>query len=49
MNERGGAEIEPMQCQGCGICVAECPADAIEFKYISDKQIMASCEALLAS
>ncbi|MBW2651347.1 MAG: CoB--CoM heterodisulfide reductase iron-sulfur subunit A family protein [Deltaproteobacteria bacterium] len=49
MNERGRAEIEPMQCQGCGICVAECPADAIEFKYISDKQIMASCEALLAS
>lgn len=49
MNERGKAEIEPMQCQGCGICVAECPADAIEFKYISDKQIMASCEALLAS
>jgi len=49
MNERGKAGIEPMQCQGCGICVAECPAEAIQFRYVSDEQIMAACEALRAS
>lgn len=49
MNERGKAEIEPMQCQGCGICVAECPAEAIKFAYVSDEQITAACEALYAA
>ncbi len=49
MNERGKATIEPMQCQGCGICVAECPAEAIQFGYISDEQILAACDALRPS
>ncbi len=48
MDEKGKAVIEPMQCQGCGICVAECPAEAIQFGYVSDEQIMAACEALCA-
>jgi ferredoxin len=38
-----------MQCQGCGICVAECPAEAIQFGYISDEQILAACDALRPS
>ncbi|MDP2798902.1 MAG: 4Fe-4S binding protein, partial [Deltaproteobacteria bacterium] len=47
INAQGKAEIDPAGCQGCGICVAECPAKAISFKYLTDKQVIAGCRALL--
>jgi len=30
INARGVAQIEAVQCQGCGMCAAECPARAIQ-------------------
>lgn len=49
INSEGQAEIDPAACQGCGLCVAECPAKAIVFKYLSDDQIISECGALLRS
>jgi len=34
-------------CQGCGTCVAACPAHAIEGTGFSDAQILAQIEGLL--
>jgi heterodisulfide reductase subunit A-like polyferredoxin len=42
----GAAYIEPALCQGCGICVAECPAQAIELMHYRDTQMQAKVEAL---
>jgi heterodisulfide reductase subunit A2 len=38
------AVIDPEGCQGCGICVSECPAKAITFKHYTDDQILAQIE-----
>ena len=43
----GAAYIEPAVCQGCGICVAECPAQAIDLMYYTDSQLKAKVAALL--
>ena len=43
----GAAYIEPAVCQGCGICVAECPARAIDLMYYTDSQLKAKVSALL--
>jgi heterodisulfide reductase subunit A-like polyferredoxin len=43
----GAAEIEVAQCQGCGICVAECPARAIQLMHFTDEQMEVKIEALL--
>ena len=43
----GAAYIEPAVCQGCGICVAECPAQAIDLMYYTDSQLKAKVTALL--
>lgn len=40
------AYIEPAACQGCGICVSECPAKAIELHHYTDAQVFAKEEAL---
>ena len=45
----GAAEIQPAQCQGCGTCVAECPAKAIELLHYTDSQVYAKIDALFAS
>ncbi|RLC64341.1 MAG: hypothetical protein DRI48_07690, partial [Chloroflexi bacterium] len=42
----GAAYIEPAQCHGCGICVSECPAKAIQLLHYRDAQIEAEIEAL---
>ncbi|MCF8085330.1 MAG: FAD-dependent oxidoreductase, partial [Desulfohalobiaceae bacterium] len=47
INEEGVSEIDPAQCQGCGICAAECPARAIELNWFEDVQILAEIDALL--
>jgi ferredoxin len=43
----GAAYIEAAVCQGCGSCVAECPARAIQLHHYTDLQLMAKVEALL--
>jgi heterodisulfide reductase subunit A len=43
----GAAYIEPAQCHGCGICVAECPAKAIELIRYRGDQMEAQIAALV--
>jgi heterodisulfide reductase subunit A-like polyferredoxin len=45
---QGAAEIKAAACQGCGLCVAECPAKAIQLMHYKDQQVLAKIEALLA-
>jgi heterodisulfide reductase subunit A len=33
-------------CQGCGICAAECPAEAIELRNLSRGSVLAAMQAL---
>src|SRR5665647_2367016 len=40
------AKIEAAACQGCGICVSECPVKAITLHHYTDAQIFAKEEAL---
>ena len=40
-------EINPALCQGCGTCVAACPAGAITGTGFSDEQIIAQIDGLL--
>jgi heterodisulfide reductase subunit A-like polyferredoxin len=47
INAKGEAEIDPAKCKGCGGCVAECPARAIELMHFRDPQLWAKCEALI--
>jgi heterodisulfide reductase subunit A-like polyferredoxin len=44
----GAAYIETAVCQGCGSCVAECPAQAIELMHYTDAQLTAKVDALFA-
>ncbi len=41
--------IDPAGCQGCGICVAECPGKAITLQHFTDEQIIAKTDALFMS
>ncbi len=43
---RGAAFIEPTICRGCGNCVSECPAKAIQLLHFKDDQIMIKLDAL---
>jgi heterodisulfide reductase subunit A-like polyferredoxin len=45
----GAAYIEPAQCHGCGICVGECPAKAIQLLHYRDTQMEAKVAALTES
>jgi len=45
INAEHTAEINPALCQGCGICVAECPAKAISLGRYRDENIFAKLEA----
>jgi ferredoxin len=44
----GVAHIEAAVCQGCGICAAECPAQAIQLAHYTDAQLAAEVRALLS-
>jgi heterodisulfide reductase subunit A2 len=33
-------------CQGCGICAAECPAEAITLRNLSQESVLAAMQAL---
>jgi heterodisulfide reductase subunit A len=44
--ENEKAKIDADACVMCGICVAACPADAIDMGFFSDEQINAEIDAL---
>jgi Pyruvate/2-oxoacid:ferredoxin oxidoreductase delta subunit len=41
------SEIPPSACRGCGICVCECPAQAIALRHARDEQLNAAIDGLL--
>ena len=43
----GAAYVETAVCQGCGICVSECPARAIQLMHYTDAQLVAKVDALV--
>ncbi|MBW1635495.1 MAG: FAD-dependent oxidoreductase [Deltaproteobacteria bacterium] len=45
INDQHSAEINPALCQGCGICVAECPAKTISLGRFEDRNIAAKIES----
>jgi len=45
--EKGAASIDPDLCQGCGICVAECPGKAIVMSACSDQMLTEAPSTLL--
>ncbi|RZW12771.1 MAG: 4Fe-4S dicluster domain-containing protein, partial [Desulfobulbaceae bacterium] len=45
INEEHTAYINPALCQGCGICVAECPAKTITLGRFEDRNINAKIES----
>jgi heterodisulfide reductase subunit A-like polyferredoxin len=42
----GAAYVEAAMCQGCGSCVAECPAKAIDLMHYTDVQMLTKLDAL---
>ncbi len=47
IGESGAAEIDVSKCQGCGVCVAECPGKAITLQHFTDRQVIAKVDALM--
>jgi heterodisulfide reductase subunit A2 len=47
IHEEGYAYIEAAQCQGCGVCAAECPQKAIALQHYRDEQVIAKIAALV--
>jgi len=47
VNVRGEAEIDIIQCKGCGTCAAECPARAIDLMHFTTGQLEAKVGALV--
>jgi heterodisulfide reductase subunit A len=41
------SEVNPALCQGCGTCVAACPAGAMSGTVFSNEQILSQIEGLL--
>ncbi len=48
-HEKGAAYIDPALCQGCGMCVAECPGKAIVMPSCSDDMLTQIPAVLLAT
>lgn len=44
--ERNVAEINAVQCMGCGTCAGECPAKAIQLQFYRDDQLLAKVAGL---
>ena len=49
IGDQGAAEIDVSKCQGCGVCVSECPGKAISLQHFTDKQVLAKVQALMAA
>ena len=47
IGESGAAEIDVSKCQGCGVCVSECPGKAISLQHFTDRQVIAKVDALM--
>ncbi len=47
-NTDGKGPIEAAKCMGCGICVSECPARAIQLNHFETDQFRAVIEQLFA-
>ena len=47
IGEEGVAVIQSALCKGCGICVGECPAKAIQLQNYTDDQLIAQCNTIL--
>jgi heterodisulfide reductase subunit A len=47
IEEKGVSYIQEALCQGCGTCVAACPAGAISGTGFSNEQVMAQIDGLL--
>jgi heterodisulfide reductase subunit C2 len=45
IDQEGKATIAPLECRGCGICPAECPAQAIRLNESEDERRIAACGA----
>lgn len=43
LDSQGVATIDVRECRACGICVAECPAQAIELNQSEDERLLAAC------
>ena len=43
------AEVSAALCEGCGTCVASCPSGALTLRNLTDEQILAMVEAIVAS
>jgi len=43
IDDQGRAAIDPQECRACGICVTECPAQAIQLNKSEDERLIASC------
>lgn len=43
IDAQGVAVIDPLTCRACGICVAECPAQAIRLNESEDGRLLAAC------
>jgi heterodisulfide reductase subunit A-like polyferredoxin len=39
--------MEPAICQGCGVCVSECPGKAIKLQFFTDEQLLAKIAAMV--
>ncbi len=48
-HDTGAAFIDPGLCQGCGMCVAECPGKAIVMSTCSDQMLIQAPSVLLAT
>jgi heterodisulfide reductase subunit A-like polyferredoxin len=45
-NDKGKAEISPVLCRSCGLCVASCRSGAISLRGYEDAQIFAMIDSL---
>ena len=42
------AEVSEALCEGCGTCVASCPSSSLSLRNLTDQQILAMIEAIVA-
>ena len=43
IDDQGVATIDIKDCRACGICVGECPAQAIKLNVSEDEKLIAAC------
>lgn len=47
LGENGKAEVSPLLCKGCGLCMSSCPHSAISVKNFRSDQILSEVQGLL--